>query len=64
MKSIFLGWIGLLSEWKKSPFINVNLPAAKALANLDKDDIAHPVYEDGVYILNPLCRLRYFNFLL
>ncbi|KFM68708.1 Protein SERAC1, partial [Stegodyphus mimosarum] len=47
------GWIGILASWKISPYVEVNLPAAKALANLDKDDFHHSLYDSGVYLLHP-----------
>lgn len=57
---ILLGWIGILAKWARSSDITVNLPAAKALTNLDRDDIYHSLYGDGVYVLNPLFRQRYY----
>lgn len=50
------GWIGILASWAKSSNISISLPASKALANLDEDDISHSVYDDGLYVLNPIFR--------
>ncbi|GIX73639.1 protein SERAC1 [Caerostris extrusa] len=50
------GWIGILASLSKSPYIEVKLPASKALANLDKDDFQHSFYDNGVYLLHPEVR--------
>ena len=31
------GWVGILAGWKQDPNILVNLPATKALCNLDQE---------------------------
>ncbi|KAG8196298.1 hypothetical protein JTE90_023850 [Oedothorax gibbosus] len=50
------GWIGTLASWSKSSSVSVNLPAIKALANLDLDDFHYAKYENGVYLLHPSYR--------
>ncbi|XP_054708699.1 protein SERAC1-like [Uloborus diversus] len=55
------GWIGILSKWARLSSINVSLPAIKALANLDVDDILHAKYDDGIYLLSPVPRQRFKN---
>ncbi|GFY48931.1 protein SERAC1 [Trichonephila inaurata madagascariensis] len=51
------GWIGILAQWAKSPCIEVNFPASRALANLDKDDFHYSIYDNGIYLLHPHIRL-------
>ncbi|PRD26054.1 UNVERIFIED_CONTAM: serac1 [Trichonephila clavipes] len=56
-KDISVGWIGILAQWAKSPCIEVNFPASRALANLDKDDFHYSIYDNGIYLLHPHIRL-------
>ena len=35
------GWVGVLAGWKQDPNILVNLPATKALCNLDQEFGVH-----------------------
>ncbi|XP_067845261.1 protein SERAC1 isoform X4 [Heptranchias perlo] len=49
------GWIGILAEAMKSPYVIQASHAARALANLDRDTVEEK-YEDGVYILHPQYR--------
>ncbi|XP_067008615.2 protein SERAC1 isoform X2 [Anabrus simplex] len=50
------GWIGVLAEWAQDPDIQISVPAAKALANLDADDDMHNLYVNGMFPLHPLWR--------
>lgn len=52
------GWIGVLSRWTRNPDIRIQATAAKALANLDVDDIYPNEYRAKVYPLYPLIRSR------
>lgn len=52
------GWIGVLSRWTHNPDIRLQATAAKALANLDVDDIYPNEYRAKVYPLYPLIRSR------
>lgn len=52
------GWIGVLSRWTRNPDIRVQATAAKALANLDVDDIYPSKYHAKVYPLYPQIRSR------
>lgn len=52
------GWIGVLSRWTRNPDIRVQATAAKALANLDIDDIRQNEYRSKIYPLYPLNRSR------
>ncbi|XP_053316833.1 protein SERAC1 [Spea bombifrons] len=49
------GWISILAEAMKSPYVIQSSHAARALANLDRDSV-HEKYPDGVYLLHPQCR--------
>ncbi|KAM4771664.1 protein SERAC1 [Rhinophrynus dorsalis] len=49
------GWVSVLAEAMKSPYIIQSSHAARALANLDRDTV-NEQYPDGVYILHPQCR--------
>ncbi|KAG9484010.1 hypothetical protein GDO78_009752 [Eleutherodactylus coqui] len=46
------GWITLLAEAMKSPYVIQTSHAARALANLDRDTVSEK-YPDGVYVLHP-----------
>ncbi|KAM4694685.1 protein SERAC1 [Discoglossus pictus] len=46
------GWISILAEAIKLPYIIQSSHAARALANLDRDDVQEK-YPDGVYVLHP-----------
>ncbi|XP_075718826.1 protein SERAC1 isoform X1 [Rhinoderma darwinii] len=46
------GWISLLAEVMKSPYVIQTSHAARALANLDRDTVIEK-YPDGVYVLHP-----------
>lgn len=52
------GWVGVLSRWTRNPDIRIQATAAKALANLDVDDIYPSEYRAKVYPLYPLIRSR------
>lgn len=52
------GWIGVLSRWTRNPDIRIQATAAKALANLDVDDIYPSEYRAKIYPLYPLIRSR------
>lgn len=52
------GWIGVLSRWTRNPDIRIQATAAKALANLDVDDIYPNEYRTKVYPLYPLIRAQ------
>lgn len=52
------GWIGVLARWTRNPDIRVQATAAKALANLDIDDIYPSEYRAKIYPLYPLIRTR------
>lgn len=52
------GWIGVLSRWTRNPDIRIQATAAKALANLDVDDINPTEYRAKIYPLYPLIRSR------
>lgn len=52
------GWIGVLSRWTRNPDIRIQATAAKALANLDIDDIYPSEYRAKIYPLYPLIRSR------
>lgn len=52
------GWIGVLSRWTRNPDIRIQATAAKALANLDVDDIYPTEYRAKIYPLYPLIRSR------
>ncbi|XP_063299475.1 protein SERAC1 isoform X2 [Pelobates fuscus] len=49
------GWISILAEVMKSPYVIQSSHAARALANMDRDS-AHEKYPDGVYVLHPQYR--------
>lgn len=49
------GWVKILATWMRSPTIAVSLPAARALANMDRDTVSE-VLEDGLYLLHPVYR--------
>ncbi|MEE6475387.1 hypothetical protein FKM82_010736 [Ascaphus truei] len=51
------GWISILAEAMKSPYVIQSSHAARALANLDRDAV-HEKYPDGVYVLHPQYRTR------
>ncbi|KAM9316148.1 protein SERAC1 [Gastrophryne carolinensis] len=46
------GWVSILAEAMKSPFIIQSSHASRALANLDRETVTEK-YPDGVYILHP-----------
>ncbi|XP_056423075.1 protein SERAC1 isoform X2 [Hyla sarda] len=46
------GWISLLAEAMKSPYVIQKSHAARVLANLDRDTVSEK-YPDGVYVLHP-----------
>uniref|UniRef100_T1JG54 Protein SERAC1 n=1 Tax=Strigamia maritima TaxID=126957 RepID=T1JG54_STRMM len=50
------GWVRLLAQWLKNENIEISVPAARALANLDRDALKD-FFDDGVYVLHPLYRL-------
>lgn len=52
------GWIGVLSRWTRNPDIRIQATAAKALTNLDVDDIYPNEYRAKIYPLYPLIRAR------
>jgi len=47
------GWVGMLANWRQDPNLLVNLPAMKALCNLDQDFFGGAVYKPGIYLLLP-----------
>lgn len=49
------GWVGVLAGWKQDPNILVNLPATKALCNMDQEFGVHR-YHPGVYLMLPTDR--------
>lgn len=53
-----IGWVGVLSRWTRNPDIRVQTTAAKALANIDVDDMNQNEYRAKVYPLYPLMRSR------
>ncbi|XP_031640508.1 protein SERAC1 isoform X2 [Contarinia nasturtii] len=53
-----VGWVGVLSRWTRNPDIRIQATAAKALANLDIDDISPSEYRAKIYPLYPLIRSR------
>ncbi|XP_068087959.1 protein SERAC1 [Hyperolius riggenbachi] len=50
------GWVSVLAEVMKSPYVIQSSHAARALANLDRETITEK-YPDGVYILHPQHRI-------
>ncbi|CAB4057163.1 SERAC1 [Lepeophtheirus salmonis] len=46
------GWVGILAKWKQDPNLLINLPATKALCNMDQKYLKHK-YEPGVYLMLP-----------
>ncbi|XP_077342397.1 protein SERAC1 [Lithobates pipiens] len=46
------GWVSLLAEAMKSPYVIQSSHAARALANLDRETVTEK-YPDGVYVLHP-----------
>lgn len=52
------GWIGVLARWTRHPDIRLQVTAAKALANMDRDDKFPNQYQTKVYPLYPLNRTR------
>ena len=46
------GWIGVLAKWSRDKNILINLPALKALANLDQK-FADCSYGPGIYLMLP-----------
>ena len=46
------GWVRILAKWSRDPNIVVNLPAIKALANLDQY-YAKNTYAPGIYLMLP-----------
>ncbi|XP_018422690.1 PREDICTED: protein SERAC1 isoform X3 [Nanorana parkeri] len=46
------GWVSLLAEAMRSPYVIQSSHAARALANLDRETVTEK-YPDGVYILHP-----------
>jgi len=56
------GWVGILAAWRRQPNLLFQLPAMKALCNLDKDFFGGAVYRPGVYLLLPEQRcVRHLN---
>ncbi|XP_060524697.1 protein SERAC1 isoform X2 [Cylas formicarius] len=51
------GWIGILAKWTHHEDIRISVPAAKALANLDRDNEAQ--YSSSLYLLHPLHKSNY-----
>ncbi|XP_058656681.1 protein SERAC1 [Ammospiza caudacuta] len=49
------GWVSILAEVMKSPYIIQSSHASRALANLDRDMVKEK-YADGVYVLHPQYR--------
>ncbi|XP_069811069.1 protein SERAC1 [Dendropsophus ebraccatus] len=49
------GWVSLLVEAMKSPYVIQKSHAARVLANLDRDTVSEK-YPDGVYVLHPQYR--------
>lgn len=47
------GWIGILGAWSRHSNIRLSVPAARALANLDRDDSHCCTYARNVYLLHP-----------
>lgn len=52
------GWVGVLARWTRNPDIRIQATAAKALANLDVDDISPNEYRSKIFPLYPLIRSR------
>ncbi|XP_055372936.1 protein SERAC1 [Condylostylus longicornis] len=50
------GWVTVLAEWREHPDMRLQVIAAKALANLDYDDVNHEKYPPNVYPLYPRTR--------
>ncbi|OCT79996.1 protein SERAC1 [Xenopus laevis] len=46
------GWISILAEAMKSPYVIQSSHAARVLANLDRDTV-NEKYHDGIYVLHP-----------
>uniref|UniRef100_A0A8C5N4T0 Protein SERAC1 n=1 Tax=Leptobrachium leishanense TaxID=445787 RepID=A0A8C5N4T0_9ANUR len=46
------GWISILAEVMKSPYVIQSSHAARALSNLDRDTVCEK-YHDGIYVLHP-----------
>uniref|UniRef100_A0A6I8RPZ6 Protein SERAC1 n=1 Tax=Xenopus tropicalis TaxID=8364 RepID=A0A6I8RPZ6_XENTR len=49
------GWIPILAEAMKSPYVIQSSHAARVLANLDRDSV-NEKYPDGIYVLHPQYR--------
>lgn len=51
------GWIRVLAEWLRSTQLELSLPAARALLNMDNDGIYAKIrLEPGIYVAHPLTR--------
>lgn len=46
------GWITVLAEWSRSSLPELSLPASRALANLDTENVKDRL-ENGIYLVNP-----------
>lgn len=49
------GWVKVLAKMMRDSKVELNLPAGRALANLDRDTVTAK-YEEGVYLLHPVHR--------
>lgn len=52
------GWVGILAGWSRNPDLRVQVTAAKALANMDVEDVTGFVYQPSVYPLYPTTRSK------
>lgn len=52
------GWIGILAKWSRHPDLRVQVTAAKALNNMDRDDNIGCKYPSRIYPLHPKTQLK------
>lgn len=52
------GWIGILAKWSRHPDLRVQVTAAKALNNMDRDDNIACKYPNRIYPLHPKTQLK------
>jgi len=46
------GWVGILASWKQDPNLLINLPATKALSNMDQE-FGGNKFKPGIYLMLP-----------
>jgi len=46
------GWVGILARWKQDPNLLINLPATKALSNMDQE-FGGNKFKPGIYLMLP-----------